>query len=105
MGSDSVGIYRIRGMGNDEHRNGGQVMKWNSEGKKWQQSREGTARAHKYYFITKHGTGKDKWQAGYYGFGKQVVMTSAGLFDTAREARAYCEKIDREAVIIEAVTA
>jgi len=78
-------------------------MKWNTQGNKWQQTRGGTARAHKYYFITKHGTGTDKWQAGYYGFGKQVVMTSAGLFDTAEQARAYCEQADRDALIIEGV--
>ena len=80
-------------------------MKWNTQGKKWQESRKGTARAHLYYFITKHGTGADKWQTGFYGYGRQVVMTSAGLFDTAEEARAYCEKVDREAVVIEEITA
>ena len=80
-------------------------MKWNTQGEKWQQSKKGTARAHLYYFITKHGTGDGKWQAGYYGFGRQIEMKSAGTFDTAQEARAYCEKIDREAVIIESVTA
>jgi hypothetical protein len=80
-------------------------MKWNLEGKKWQQTRRGTTRAHAYYFITKHGAGADKWQAGYYGYGQQVIMNSAGLFDTAQQARAYCEKIDREAVVIEEVSA
>jgi hypothetical protein len=80
-------------------------MKWNTQGKKWQESRKGTARAHSYYFITQHGTGNDSWQVGYFGYGKQVVMHSAGTFKTAKEAREYCEKIDREAVIIEAITA
>ena len=80
-------------------------MKWNKQGAKWQTTRKGTTRAHAYYFITKHGTGSDKWVAGYYGFGRQIVMNSAGLFDTAEQARAYCEKIDREAVIIRGIPA
>lgn len=80
-------------------------MKWNTQGAKWQESRKGTARAHLYYFITTHGTGNGEWQVGYYGFGKQIEMKSAGTFKTAEEARAYCEKIDREAVVLEAVTA
>ncbi len=80
-------------------------MKWNKQGAKWQQTRTGTTRARAYYFITKHGTGADKWQVGYFGFGRQIVMNSAGLFDTAQQARAYCEQIDREAVVIERVGA
>lgn len=80
-------------------------MKWNKQGAKWQETRRGTTRAHAYYFITKHGTGADKWAVGFYGFGRQIVMNSAGLFDTAQEARAYCEAKDREAVIIEEVSA
>ena len=79
-------------------------MRWNRQGSKWQQTREGTARARRYYFITKHGTGTDKWQVGYYGFSQQVVMNSAGLFDTAAQARAYCEQIDRDALILEGVS-
>jgi hypothetical protein len=78
-------------------------MKWNSEGKNWQQSRRGTTQAHAYYFITRHGVGNGEWQAGYYGFGKQIEMKSAGTFKTAQEARAYCEKVDREAVLITAM--
>jgi len=80
-------------------------MKWNTEGKKWQQSKRGTARAREFYFITKHGTGSDEWQAGYRGFGQLVEMKSAGTFKTAREARAYCEELDANALIIEEVRA
>jgi hypothetical protein len=81
-------------------------MKWNKQGAKWQNTRRGTTRAHEYYFITTYGTGaNNKWAVGFYGFGKQIVMNSAGLFDTAQEARAYCEARDREAVIIEEVRA
>ena len=78
-------------------------MKWNLQGAKWQTSRKGTARAHLYYFITQHGTGNGQWCAGYYGFARQIVMQSAGTFKTAQEAREYCERVDREALVITAV--
>jgi hypothetical protein len=77
-------------------------MKWNSEGK-FQTSRKGTARAHLYYFVTQHGTGSQEWQAGFYGYGKQIEMKCAGTFKTAKEARDYCEQVDSEALIITAV--
>lgn len=77
-------------------------MKWNSAGK-FQTSRKGTAQAHLYYFVTQHGTGSQEWCAGFYGYGKQIVMKSAGRFATAQQAREHCEKVDREAVIITAV--
>jgi hypothetical protein len=79
-------------------------MKWNTEGKKWQQSKRGTARAREFYFVTKHGTGSAEWVVGYRGFGQLVEMKSAGTFKTAREARAYCEELDANAVIIEEVS-
>lgn len=78
-------------------------MKWNKQGAKWQTSRKGTAKAHLYYFITQHGTGNGQWCAGYYGFARQIVMQSAGTFKTAQEAREYCERVDREALVITAV--
>ena len=71
----------------------------------WQTSKRGTARAHSYYFITQHSTGDSSYCVGYYGFSNQIVMKSAGTFHTAQEARAYCERIDKEAVIIEEQTA
>ena len=70
----------------------------------WQTSKRGTARARLYYFITQHGTGDSSYAVGYYGYVDQIVMKSAGTFNTAQEARAYCERIDQEAVIIEAVS-
>jgi len=75
-------------------------MKWNTQGAKWQTSRKGTTRAHYYYFITQHGTGSQEWAVGYYGFGRQIVMQSAGTFATAKEARAYCEQYDATREII-----
>lgn len=80
-------------------------MKWNTEGKMWQQSKRGTSRARELYFITRHGTGGEGWAVGYKGFGQLVEMKSAGTFETAREARAYCEQLDANALIIEDVRA
>lgn len=78
-------------------------MKWNSDWTGWQQTHKGTARARRYYFVTNRLSDSGKWQAGYHGFRKDVIMESAGEFDTSADARAYCEKVDREAVIIEGV--
>lgn len=78
------------------------MIKWNAEGKQFQTSRKGTAKAHLYYFITTIGTGSSEWSAGYYGYGKQVVMKSAGTFPTAKQARQYCQMHDSNAAIIEA---
>lgn len=80
-------------------------MKWNKLSDKWQQSKRGTTRAREMYFITKHGTGSNKWAVGYKGFGRLVEMKSAGTFETAEQARAYCEHLDASAVIIEQVKA
>ena len=82
-------------------------MKWNikaedCEGKVWQQSRRGTSRVRELYFVNKQGK---SWIVGYKGFGRLVEMSSAGTFKTAREARAYCEMIDNNALIIEEVRA
>lgn len=80
-------------------------MRWNKQGAQFQASRRGTSRTREYYFVTTIGAGGAGWLAGYRGFGTQVVMNSAGTFKTAKEAREYCEKIDREAVLIEEVSA
>ena len=83
-------------------------MKWNKPraGRVyWQTSKKGTARAHLYYFITQHGTGNGEYLAGYYGYLDQIIMKSAGTFHTAQEARAYCERVDADALIIEEQTA
>lgn len=71
----------------------------------WQQSKRGTSRARELYFITRHGTGGEGWAVGYKGFGQLVEMKSAGTFETAREARAYCEQLDANALIIKEVRA
>jgi hypothetical protein len=80
-------------------------MKWNKPSKQFQASRRGTSLVHDYYFITTIGAGGKGWLVGYRGFGTQIVMHSAGIFESAQEARAYCEKVDREALVIEEVRA
>ena len=80
-------------------------MKWNTAGTstiQFQKTRTGTARAHTYYFVMKYGA---TYVAGYRGYGRDIMMESAGTFLTAQEARAYVEKYDREAVIITSQTA
>jgi hypothetical protein len=74
-------------------------MKWNNEGKIHQRTIEGE-RAHKYYYIWEIQEGE--WIAGRYWFSREIDYRLQ--FDTAEKARAYCEKKDREAVIIESVT-
>lgn len=78
-------------------------MKWNKASGQFQASRRGTSRAHEYYFVTTIGAGGAGWLTGYRGYGTQIVMHSAGIFKTAQEARAYCEKIDSEAILITAM--
>jgi hypothetical protein len=80
-------------------------MKWNKQGAQFQTSRKGTSKAHEYYFITTISAGGKGWLTGYKGYGRQVIMQSAGTFNTPAEARAYCEKVDREALVIEEVCA
>jgi len=76
-------------------------MKWNKASKQFQASRRGTSLVHDYYFITTIGAGGKGWLVGYRGFGTQIVMHSAGIFETAQEARKYCESLDRKTFIIE----
>jgi hypothetical protein len=78
-------------------------MKWNKASGQFQATRRGTSRTREYYFVTTIGAGGEGWLTGYRGFGTQIVMHSAGTFKTPQEARDYCEKIDREAVLITAM--
>jgi hypothetical protein len=78
-------------------------MKWNKQGAQFQATRRGTSKAHEYYFITTISAGGSGWLTGYRGYGKQIIMKSAGTFKTAQEARDYCERVDSEALIITAV--
>lgn len=77
-------------------------MKWQHDGR-YEITAQGTSRARLYYFVTDTETSNGEWMAGYYGFGKRILMKSAGTFQTAQDAKDYCEKQDREAVIFEAI--
>lgn len=68
----------------------------------YQRTKYNTTRAHRYYYIYEKSAGK--WIAGRYWFSREYDYGRITFPDSA-SARAYCEKIDREAVIIEAVTA
>ena len=75
-------------------------MKWNNEGKIHQRT-VGGERAHKYYYIWEIKGGR--WIAGRYWFSREIDYRLT--FPSAERARAYCEKKDRETVVIEGVTA
>lgn len=75
-------------------------MNWNNEGKVYQRS-IGGERAHKYYYIWEGKGGK--WIAGRYWFSREIDYRLT--FPTAERARAYCEKKDRETIVIEGITA
>lgn len=62
----------------------------------------GGERAHKYYYVWEIKGGR--WIAGRFTFGREYDYRGKTFPDSAT-ARAYCEKVDREAVIIEEVTA
>jgi hypothetical protein len=79
------------------------MIKWNKQGAQFQKSRKGTTKAHVYYFVTTIGTGNGEWAVGYYGYGKQVVMKSAGTFPTAKQARQFCQLHDATRLLIEEV--
>jgi hypothetical protein len=75
-------------------------MNWNNEGAIFQRT-IGGERAHKYYYIWEIEGGK--WIAGRYTFAREIDYRLT--FKTADKARAHCEKMDNEAVIIEGITA
>ena len=62
---------------------------------------KGTARAHWYYYTVREGA--YRYRAGFYGYGREIDYTQNGtpyIFPTAKQARAYCEAKDADAVII-----
>lgn len=77
-------------------------MKWQGiENDCVYQRTTGENRAHKYYYIWEMKEGE--WIAGRYWFSREMDYGRKTFPDSA-SARAYCEKMDKEAVIIEAVT-
>lgn len=75
-------------------------MKWTSIiTEAYQETAEGTARAHSKYYIYKAGFGE--WYAGRYAFGRDIDFRIQ--FTSARVARDYLATYDREAMIVTAV--
>lgn len=76
-------------------------LNWGTRIGKMQITVKGTSRAHWYYWIKREGA--HNWRAGYYGFNMEIPYRET--FITSAQARAYCEKVDREALVIEEVKA
>jgi len=77
-------------------------MIWGTRIGKIQITIKGTPRAHWYYYIKREGA--HNWKAGRYWFGQEIDFRDK-VFTTSAQARAYCERVDKEAVIIEALEA
>lgn len=81
-------------------------MKWGNKIGRIYATKRGTARIHAQYWVKHNGV--NNFTAGYEGFGMLVTFTQGGkdrIFSTVGEAKAYCEKKDNEAVLIEEVVA
>lgn len=83
-------------------------MKWNPKIENHylglvQTSEEGTSKAFAYYYIKEAGGYYKGYTAGRYTFGREIDYRET--FNTLKEARAFCEEIDRETLVIEEVTA
>jgi hypothetical protein len=80
-------------------------MEWNPKTsnnlRTLQTSKEGTTRAFEYYYIRKGGGYYTSYTAGRFTFGREIDYRET--FNTLKEAREFCESVDRETVIIHAV--
>ena len=79
-------------------------MKWNIKRGRIYTSKQGTAKAHLYYWIRHEGV--KHFTAGYYGFGRDIAFTDRGeprRFFTIEEAKRFCENTDANALVIEAI--
>jgi hypothetical protein len=68
-----------------------------------QTSKEGTTTAFPYYYIKKGGGYYVSYTAGRYTFGREIDYRET--FNTIKEAREFCEQIDRETLVIEEIRA
>ena len=68
-----------------------------------QTSKEGTTRAFEYYYIKRGGGYYLSYTVGRYTFGREIDYRET--FNTLKEARAFCEQVDRETLVIEEVRA
>ena len=74
-------------------------MKWNKQQAQYpqyQRSRKGTSKTHEWFFISQAPVTNGKWLAGYRGTALECYMNEGGFFNTPEEARAYCEKRDKQ---------
>ena len=68
-----------------------------------QTSKEGTTRVFEYYYIKRGGGYYLSYTAGRYSFGAMIDYRET--FNTLKEAREYCEQVDRETLVIVEVRA
>jgi hypothetical protein len=81
-------------------------MKWNPKIKNHylglvQTSEEGTTRVFSYYYIKKTRGYYLGYIVGRYTFGREIDYRET--FATLKEAREFCEQIDRETLIIQEI--
>jgi hypothetical protein len=81
-------------------------MKWNPKTpnnlRTLQTSEQETTRAFEYYYIKKMTGFYLGYTVGRYTFGREIDYRET--FNTLKEAREFCEMIDRETLVIEAVS-
>jgi hypothetical protein len=68
-----------------------------------QTSKEGTSRVFNYYYVKKINSYYLGYTAGRYTFGREIDYRET--FNTLKQAREFCERIDSETLIIEEITA
>ncbi len=76
-------------------------MNWLDTDRLYQRTDTGEAKAFRYLYIYQKTEGF--WIGGRFWFGQEIDFRLR--FATPEEARAYCERIDRETVVIEEVRA
>ena len=75
-------------------------MKWITQPQEYyQQTEQGTSRAHAHYYVYRESAGK--WKAGRYMFNQDVDFRME--FSSAKVARDYIERYDSEAMLITAM--
>ena len=80
----------------------GERMKWTTSVREpYQQTQENTSRAHLYYYIYK--AENRLWRGGRWAFNREIEFRLE--FSSAQVARDFLEIYDRDALVIEAVTA
>lgn len=76
-------------------------MKWLGGSGYWQ-TIDGTTKAHQYYWVARENSGR--YIVGYFAFNRDIQRQGVS-FESVGEAKAYCKRLDDNAVVIEAVNA